>query len=62
MDIIFGAISANDRAANIARHEKGTYFLKFSCKLLYLSKMTEIAKVGVHADLESADPIDDTRR
>ncbi len=26
MDIVFGVVSANDRAANIARHEHGTYF------------------------------------
>jgi hypothetical protein len=26
MDIVFGAVSADDRAANIARHEHGTCF------------------------------------
>ena len=59
MDIVFGAVSASDRAANIARHEQGAYFLKISCKLLYLSKTTEITNVGVHADLERAGSIDE---
>jgi hypothetical protein len=59
MDIVFGAVSANDRAANIARYEQGAYFFqKFPVKL-YLSKMTEIANVGAHADLERAGSIDD---
>ena len=35
MDIVFGAVSADDRAANIARHEHGTCF-SFSLNLFFL--------------------------
>jgi hypothetical protein len=60
MDIVFGAVSANDRAANIARHEQGTDFsLIFRVNCSTYRKTTEIANVGVHADLERANSIDD---
>jgi hypothetical protein len=38
MDIVFGAVSADNRAANIARHERGACFafFHFSRILLYL--------------------------
>lgn len=31
MDIIFGAVNPDDRAANIARQEQGTYFFHIPC-------------------------------
>ena len=39
--------------------KKARISLKFRYKLLYLSKTTEITNIGVHTDLERADPIDD---
>lgn len=60
MDIVFGAVSAHNRAANIARHEHGACF-SFCVPPVICSyrRMTEISNTGVHADLERANSIDD---
>jgi hypothetical protein len=59
MDIVFGAISAGDRAVNIARHEHGacSFFSPVVCYAY--RKTTDISNAGVHADLERANSIDD---
>jgi hypothetical protein len=61
MDIVFGAVSADDRAANIARHEHGASFFFFfpSCNCSTYWRTTEISNAGIHDELERVNSIDD---
>lgn len=58
MDIVFGAVSADNRAANIAQHEHGAYiFLPVICHPNPYRRTTDLSNAGVHADVENS--IDD---
>jgi hypothetical protein len=58
MDIVFGAVSADSRAANIAQHEHGAcFFLPVICHSY--RRTTDLSNAGLHADVERANSIDD---
>ena len=59
MDIVFGAVSADNRAANIARHERGACFILLPVICSTYRRTTEISNVGIYTDLERANSIDD---
>ena len=61
MDIIFGAITADDCAANIARQEQGAWCF-ISCSLFNrcnrVTRMTGISNIVAHAGSNDTDFID----
>jgi len=64
MDIIFGTVNADDRAANIARQEQGTYCFTSRVSLHLCNRMgpmgptTGISKPVTYADLDRGELID----
>jgi hypothetical protein len=61
MDIVFGAVSADNRAANIARHEQGAYFAYFIFLVICSTnqRMTEISNAAYLERPNSADDKDE---
>lgn len=59
MDILFGAVSADNRAANIARHERGAYFA-FFLFLVICSTYLRTTEISSAAYLERSHSNGDT--